>query len=158
MPCVSNSSGNLSSGLRSFAAEQQIISAGGISVLEVCDECTQMESTIYGLISAIFIFIGVVGVLGCGCACKGSETGASDFAEVAKCDCDYWDDIEKPFMPLFLGIQCLMYGGVTYWYKERCDTTGDTQEASLWVSLFGLSIFLVLLNTCVYPLHCMGSG
>lgn len=118
----------------------------GPLAVESCEECTEMEETIYGLLAGIFIVFGVLGTLGCFFSCKGSETDASDFAQVAKCDCDYWDDIEKPFMPLFLGLQCMAYGGLSVWFWQRCTTTGDTQEGFYFIALFIVSAFFLLLN------------
>ena len=90
------------------------------TMLEVCDVCTPAEEFAYSLIASGMGLLGVLGVLVFYCSCRGGETSLDDCVEVVKCDCDFWDEIEKPFMPAFLGFQCLCYAGVTTYHWQVC--------------------------------------
>ena len=121
--------------------------AANATMLEMCDACTPAEEFAYSLIASGMGLLCVLGVLVFYCSCKGSETDLDDCVEVIKCDCDFWDDIEKPFMPAFLGFQCMAYAGVTIYHWQLC-TTGEklTVEGQYFIVLFMLSAFFLLLN------------
>jgi hypothetical protein len=118
------------------------------TMLEMCDACTPAEEFAYSLIASGLGLVGVLSVLVFYCSCKGSETDLDDCVEVIKCDCDFWDDIEKPFMPAFLGFQCICYSAVTTYHWQLCTTQELTVEGQYFIVLFMVSAFFLFLNLC----------
>ncbi len=118
------------------------------TMLEVCDVCTPAEEFAYSLIASGMGLLGVLGVLVFYCSCRGGETSLDDCVEVVKCDCDFWDEIEKPFMPAFLGFQCLCYAGVTTYHWQVCTSKEVTVEGQYFIVMFMTSAFFLFLNVC----------
>ncbi len=118
------------------------------TMLEVCDACTPAEEFAYSLIASGLGLLSVLGVLVFYCSCRGGETSLDDCVEVVKCDCDFWDEIEKPFMPAFLGFQCLCYSGVTTYHWQRCTSEEVTVEGQYFIVMFMTSAFFLFLNVC----------
>ena len=113
-----------------------------------CDVCTPREEFAYTLLASGLGLLGVLGLLVFYCSCRGGPTTPGDCIEVIKCDCDYWDEIEKPFMPVFTGFQCAAYTTLCIWHWQLCLAEGQTVEGAFFVSLFILACFFLFLNVC----------
>ena len=131
-----------------MASELNSTLINNATMLEICDACTPAEEFAYSLIASGMGLLGVLSVLVFYCSCRGGETSLDDCVEVVKCDCDFWDEIEKPFMPAFLGFQCLCYSGVTTYHWQRCTAQEITVEGQYFIVMFMTSAFFLFLNVC----------